>query len=944
MELCDADLPSSATHKTPHRPDKAESSDSETVELEPYVRDDKQERVRSLVINELVTTEQTYIKELKALVDVYLIPIASKSLLDSAPGSPLFNFLQSAKAIQILHEKFCKELRGLMRDEPRLHHVLLDYAEFFRIYFPYVQQYAAVSILMGTDASKSLLKFLSVTSTKHKHNGIAQLLILPIQRIPRYVLLLQRLLEETPANHPLHKAIKKVDQKIGEVAKRVDEAEKQSAQSAHLFALQSKVTNIPDNWRILCPSRILVHSAVVTFVFGGIKNANASLAPPGEHPFKKKNLETVRLFLFSDCVLLTTWNHKYRYRMDLDEIAIHKPLKKFIGLEFELLANAHDGKEADPGFLLMCSGSGERNLLAKLLAKLKLNVVKSRNDRTGKGGTTKVKQAFTSVNVYLRVRPFVLEEEEADGTECVSIDKNVATLTQTSLAASRPDRVCAYDRIFGPAVDQRGIFEGVGQEILGAIFTGLNVAVMAYGNTGAGKTHTMFGEVNTQNKGVIPRILESLFTVFRNGNYESYSMKLSYLQVYNENIQDLQGDFHRGTSSDDVPSLPIKQRKGKGRRDSFYVDGLVQTEIRDIDDALFVVERGNKVRTTRKHKLNDVSSRSHALLILNIESQLRGQKVPLCSKVHLFDLAGSENVTLSGVTGAAEDEAKYINKSLVSLGRVIHALNENRKRTKGKQMPVPFRESKLTHLLSDVLQGEFVCSVILNASCSPALGQVGETGKTMVFGEGIKKLQRKKPLKATSVNTFLAGVWTTVHGTKGDPALVPPVPIGPGLRARYHAERRSVSRSASRQRSRRGSRSVVSAYARDSKLDNDEKSKTKPKTDSDNDKDTPKHKPNDDKDKDKDKDGPQERPMSAPPSRRRMSQTSSRRRVSKSPSARRLAVPTKGKADDGKIAMTSLTEETIEASPLTAKTVASKGFTSGGLYASLFQKLQSRPT
>jgi len=131
----------------------------------------------------------------------------------------------------------------------------------------------------------------------------------------------------------------------------------------------------------------------------------------------------------------------------------------------------------------------------------------------------------------------------------------------------------------------------------------------------------------------------------------------------------------------------------------------------------------------------------------------------------MIDLAGSENAKDTGVTGDALTECRHINQSLTTLSRVVSALMQNKDRSKNK-VPVPFRESKLTHLLTDVLSGEFVCSMILNASPSPAHDQANLTAKTMAFGAGIKKLtinaKQNKRQGDSHLRHWLTGVWKSV--------------------------------------------------------------------------------------------------------------------------------------------------------------------------------------
>ena len=175
--------------------------------------------------------------------------------------------------------------------------------------------------------------------------------------------------------------------------------------------------------------------------------------------------------------------------------------------------------------------------------------------------------------------------------------------------------------------------------------------------------------------------------------------------------------------------------------------GMVSLKVRSASEAVSILLKGNNVRTTRKHSMNELSSRSHAILILEIS---RGSVRSSC---YIVDLAGSENASVTGVAGKGMLEAREINKSLISLARVMNAINENQKRTKGKQVPVPFRESPLTMVLKDVLVGDFISAVLLNVSCSSALQQARLTAKTMAFGDSVMNMAKGavgSPRKTTS--------------------------------------------------------------------------------------------------------------------------------------------------------------------------------------------------
>jgi len=201
------------------------------------------------------------------------------------------------------------------------------------------------------------------------------------------------------------------------------------------------------------------------------------------------------------------------------------------------------------------------------------------------------------------------------------------------------------------------------------------------------------------------------------------------------------------------------------------------------------VREGNKHRVTKAHKLNEMSSRSHAVFVLKLQLK-KMDELPLFPQLYMIDLAGSENAKETGATGQLLVEAKHINQSLISLARVVSALVENRR--KGKKLPVPFRESELTNLLRDVLSGDFVCTLILNASASPIFEQASLTAKTMAFGEGLKKIQvnakRVQESKDTTVKNWLVGVWNSVSRKRPPPGIPANAPAGTVVSAERRAK------------------------------------------------------------------------------------------------------------------------------------------------------------
>jgi len=268
------------------------------------------------------------------------------------------------------------------------------------------------------------------------------------------------------------------------------------------------------------------------------------------------------------------------------------------------------------------------------------------------------------------------------------------------------ERVAIFDRCFDEKATQRDVFKRVGEEVLGSVFCGYNCAIIAYGNTGSGKTHTITGEGGGLDKGILPRILEQLFGILQRKNWYKSRIWVSYVQIYCNKLYDLQGT-HKHLRQ----ALKIVKKSH-----SHEVSGVVKTEIRSAAEAMKIIDSGNSKRITRAHRMNDASSRSHS--VFTIHCQLHnGQKDATTKTIlQLVDLAGSENVKETGVEGVALAESMHINKSLTSLGRALHAVLSNEGKSSQKKQVISFRETTLTHMLSDVLSGNFVCSLILTAS------------------------------------------------------------------------------------------------------------------------------------------------------------------------------------------------------------------------------------
>lgn len=257
------------------------------------------------------------------------------------------------------------------------------------------------------------------------------------------------------------------------------------------------------------------------------------------------------------------------------------------------------------------------------------------------------------------------------------------------------------------------------------ILNGYNGTVFAYGQTGAGKSYTMMGDMmSPEQKGVIPRISEQIFqSILTSESNIEYTVGVSYMEIYMERIRDL--------LRPDCDNLPIHEEKNKG----VYVKGLSQVYVSSVDEVYQILQQGGMARAVAATNMNQESSRSHSIFLLTINQKNVETGSAKTGQLFLVDLAGSEKVGKTGASGQTLEEAKKINKSLSALGMVINAL------TDGKSTHVPYRDSKLTRILQESLGGNSRTTLIIN--CSPSSYNAEETVSTLRFGVRAKSIKNK---------------------------------------------------------------------------------------------------------------------------------------------------------------------------------------------------------
>ena len=344
--------------------------------------------------------------------------------------------------------------------------------------------------------------------------------------------------------------------------------------------------------------------------------------------------------------------------------------------------------------------------------------------------------------------------ENSNGNEG-SIDPNVFNANVPYAAA----HTFTFDHVYDQFATQRKVYETTARGVVDSSLQGYNATIFAYGQTGTGKTYTMEGfnredaNTNLEDRGIIPRAIEQIFGHIQShaGPRMRFLVRASYLQIYNETISDL--------LKAERNNLMIREDKRKG----VYVEGLSEWVVRSPAEIYGLMERGGAVRATGSTKMNEISSRSHAVFIIIVEQSesyyvnekgeeiapedmakiietskhnlmtIHAQKTASANltphqkqeqitilqqqqqqqllqshvrqsfkvgKLNLVDLAGSERVRLSGATGQRLEESKKINQSLSALGNVIAALTDLKRRSH-----IPYRDSKLTRILEDSLGG-----------------------------------------------------------------------------------------------------------------------------------------------------------------------------------------------------------------------------------------------
>ncbi|XP_049919884.1 kinesin-like protein KIF1B isoform X7 [Epinephelus moara] len=352
-----------------------------------------------------------------------------------------------------------------------------------------------------------------------------------------------------------------------------------------------------------------------------------------------------------------------------------------------------------------------------------------------------------SVKVAVRVRPFNSREMSKESKCIIQMQGNTTTILNPK-APKEPAKTFSFDYSYwshttpeDPSfASQNLVYNDIGKEMLAHAFEGYNVCIFAYGQTGAGKSYTMMGKQEEGQEGIIPMLCEDLFEkINEDSNKEelSYSVEVSYMEIYCERVRDLLNPKNKG-------NLRVREHPLLGP----YVEDLSKLAVTSYTDIADLMDAGNKARTVAATNMNETSSRSHAVFTIvftqkkhDSETDLSTEKV---SKISLVDLAGSERADSTGAKGTRLKEGANINKSLTTLGKVISALAEvdnctSKSKKKKKTDFIPYRDSVLTWLLRENLGGNSRTAMV--AALSPADINYDETLSTLRYADRAKNIK-----------------------------------------------------------------------------------------------------------------------------------------------------------------------------------------------------------
>lgn len=336
-----------------------------------------------------------------------------------------------------------------------------------------------------------------------------------------------------------------------------------------------------------------------------------------------------------------------------------------------------------------------------------------------------------NIRVNVRIRPPIEADLAAKEDDIIELldSKNLMLTMPNSVGAAQQmvkstnlvtKHLYQFERIFGQDSRQSEIYEELSC-LLHSVYEGVNVCIFAYGNTGSGKTYTIFGGQKEEEKGLLPRTLANIQNKIAASPELQFSVRYCFSELYNDRLFDLQDD-------------------GKVELDSFRMKDLKAEPGELIGRLTALVQEAKKKRTTSRTEMNASSSRSHAFFQFEVSSAEKQatRTIEKRGTVTFIDLAGSEKISEGGSDKARKAEVVFINKSLSSLRDVLAALSKD-------EAHIPFRNSRLTTLLQDYLANDSKTFVIVNVCSSNKYFH--QTKGSLEFAKAIPKIENKFELR-----------------------------------------------------------------------------------------------------------------------------------------------------------------------------------------------------
>jgi kinesin family protein 6/9 len=345
----------------------------------------------------------------------------------------------------------------------------------------------------------------------------------------------------------------------------------------------------------------------------------------------------------------------------------------------------------------------------------------------------------SKVKVCVRTRPTQYFAQDS-----IVIDEEHGTIQVNNLSGVEPGEMLnnkntsakfKFDHVFHNA-SQAAVYDLYARDTVAGVVDGINGSIMSYGQTGSGKTFTMMGDTsNYEHRGVVPRAMTQLFGEVNARIEFEYRVSVTYMEIYNEKIYDLLSDLSNPNVAHDFTIAEEKDGRGT------FVRGLTEIEVKDENEVLNLLFRGELSRTTAQHKLNRKSNRSHSIFTMYLQQRQRSgvSERVVHSKLHLVDLAGSERLKKTMDAGAAG--ADQIMKESMSINQSLSYLEQCVIKLAAKSAHVPFRQSKLTNILKDTLGAN--CNTLMIACMWGESSHLEETTSTLRLASRMMRVQNE---------------------------------------------------------------------------------------------------------------------------------------------------------------------------------------------------------